>query len=96
MLVRSDRQVQAGAIESASSRPRPFCDIRGPELNAPKRPVGSVPRQERRLNAHGLIAKILRTRRWRVTSYGRNVTGTSLYLREHRFATAYPMSTAAW
>ena len=39
----------------------------------------------RRLHAHGLIAKIARTRRWRVTAYGHQAMGTSLYLREHHF-----------
>jgi len=43
----------------------------------------------RRLHAHGLIAKIPRTRRRRVTIYGRRVMGTALYLREHDFARAY-------
>jgi hypothetical protein len=39
--------------------------------------------------AHGLIAKIPRTRRWRVTRYGRQVMGTSVYLREHHFPNVY-------
>jgi hypothetical protein len=39
--------------------------------------------------AHGLIAKIPRTRRWRVTLYGRRVMGTVLYLREHDFVRAH-------
>ena len=30
-----------------------------------------------------------RTRRWRVTHHGRNVTGTSLHLREHPFPNVY-------
>jgi hypothetical protein len=38
---------------------------------------------------HRLIAKIPRTRRWRVTLYGRQVMGTSLYLRNHHFPNAY-------
>ncbi len=29
--------------------------------------------------------KVPRTRRWRVTLYGRRVMGTSLYLRDHHF-----------
>jgi hypothetical protein len=37
------------------------------------------------VDAHGLIAKVPRTRRWRVTDYGRNVIGTTMYLREHHF-----------
>ena len=48
-----------------------------------------VSRILRRCHAHGLIAKIPRTRRWRVTGYGRQVMGTSLYLREHHFPNAY-------
>jgi hypothetical protein len=28
-------------------------------------------------------------RRWRVTNYGRNVTGTTMYLREHCFQDVY-------
>lgn len=43
----------------------------------------------RRFHAHALIAKIPRTRRWRVTLYGRRVMGTSLYLRDHDFPKAY-------
>ncbi len=40
-------------------------------------------------HAHGLIAKIPRTRRWRVTDYGRKVMGTTIYLREHHFPNVY-------
>jgi hypothetical protein len=43
----------------------------------------------RRCHAHGLIAKIPHTRRWRVTGYGRQVMGTSLYLHEHHFPNVY-------
>lgn len=39
--------------------------------------------------AHGLIAKIPRTRRWSVTRYGHQVMATSLYLREHQLPNAY-------
>jgi hypothetical protein len=49
----------------------------------PKKASAKVGRCFRRLHAHGLIAKTPRTRRWRVTNYGRNVMGTSMYLREH-------------
>ena len=48
-----------------------------------------ISRTFRRFHAHGLIAEIPRTRRWRVTVYGRQVMGTSLYLREHHFPNAY-------
>lgn len=48
-----------------------------------------VSRIFRRCHAHGLIAKIPHTRRWRVTGYGRQVMGTSLYLHEHHFPNVY-------
>jgi hypothetical protein len=40
-------------------------------------------RRFRRPHAYGLIGKIPRTRRWRVTDYGRKVMGTTMHLREH-------------
>ena len=43
----------------------------------PKKASAKVGRCFRRLHAHGLIAKIPRTRRWRVTDYGRKVMGTT-------------------
>ena len=55
----------------------------------PEKASAKVGRCFRRLHAYGLIAKIPRTRRWRVTNYGRNVMGTSLYLREHHFPNIY-------
>jgi hypothetical protein len=55
----------------------------------PNKASAKVSRCFRRLHAHGLIAKIPRTRRWRVTNYGRNAMGTSLYLREHHFPNVY-------
>ena len=57
--------------------------------NDPKKASAKVGRCFRRLHAHGLIAKIPRTRRWRVTNYGRTVMATSLYLREHHFPNVY-------
>lgn len=55
----------------------------------PKKASAKVGRCFRRLHAHGLIAKIPRTRRWRVTDYGRAVMGTTMYLREHHFPNVY-------
>jgi hypothetical protein len=55
----------------------------------PKKASAKVARCVRRLHAHGLIAKIPRTRRWRVTDYGRKVMGTTMYLREHHSPNAY-------
>jgi hypothetical protein len=43
----------------------------------------------RGFHTHGLIAKLPRSRRWRVTLCGRRVMGTALYLREHHFPRAY-------
>jgi len=54
-----------------------------------KKASSKVSRIFRRFHAHGLIAKLPRTRRWRVTFYGRRVMGTALYLRKHDFARAY-------
>lgn len=48
----------------------------------------------RRLHAHGLAAKIPRTRRWCVTRDGRQAMGTSLYLREHHFPNGYAGAVA--
>ena len=53
-------------------------------------PAGTIPRKQsakvsrafRRSHAHGLIAKIPRTRRWRVTAYGQ-VMEASFCLRDH-------------
>jgi hypothetical protein len=53
-----------------------------------------VSRTFRRFHAHGLIAKVPQTRRWRVTRYGRHVMGTSLYLQDHHFPQAYPRIAA--
>ena len=44
----------------------------------PKKASAKISRIFRRFRAHGLIAKIPRTRRWRVTVYGRRVMGTAL------------------
>ena len=59
-----------------------------------KKASSKVSRIFRRFHAHGLIAKFPRTRRWRVTLYGRRVMGTALYLRQHDFARAYAKMAA--
>jgi len=59
-----------------------------------KKASSKVSRIFRRFHSHGLIAKLPRTRRWRVTLYGRRVMGTALYLREHDFARAYAKMAA--
>jgi hypothetical protein len=60
----------------------------------PKKESAKVSRTFRRFHAHGLIAKVPRTRRWRITLYGRSVMGTSLYLRNHHFPEAYSRMAA--
>jgi hypothetical protein len=55
----------------------------------PKKASAKISRTFRCFHAHGLIAKVPRTRRWRVTLYGRRVMGTSLYLRDYHFPEAY-------
>jgi hypothetical protein len=57
--------------------------VRAPTI--PRTPALGSAGASARLDAHGLIAKIPRTRRWRVTDYGHNVIGTMMYLREHHF-----------
>ena len=56
--------------------------VDGGEGQDPQKQSSQVGRIFRRFHAHGLIAKIPRTRRWRVTLYGRRVMGAALYLRE--------------
>src|SRR5437870_8911216 len=61
----------------------------------PKKASSKISRILRRFRAHGLIAKIPRTRRWRVTIYGRRAMGTALYLRQRDFPRAYSQEVAA-
>jgi len=67
----------------SDTRRLPACD------GDPKKASAKVSRRFRRLPAHGLSAKISRTRRWRITEYGRQVRGTTLYLREHHVPNVY-------
>jgi hypothetical protein len=48
----------------------------------PAKHSGQVPRLFRRLHAHQLIAKIPRSRRWRVSFHGRRVMAAAIKLRE--------------
>jgi hypothetical protein len=60
----------------------------------PKKASAKVGRCFRRLHAHRLIARIPRTRRWRVTALGHQAMGTSLYLRGHHFPNVYAAAAA--
>jgi hypothetical protein len=50
-----------------------------------RRQANRVSRLLKRLHAHGLIAKIPRSRRWRLSRRGRNLISTVLLLHEHRY-----------
>src|SRR5205807_9087151 len=63
--------------------------------NEAKKASAKISRILRRFRTHGLIAKIPRTRHWRVTLYGRRVMGKALYLRHHDFPRLYPRPAAA-
>lgn len=60
----------------------------------PSRQSVEVPRILSRFHAHKLIAKIPRTRRWRVTDLGRRVMAASLRLRDAAFPELYTKADA--
>ncbi len=60
----------------------------------PKKQSSKISRTFRKFHAHGLIAKIPRTRRWRLTVFGQRVMGTALYLRDSDFPRAYLVRAA--
>jgi hypothetical protein len=55
----------------------------------PKRQSAKVSRLLHRCHAHGLIAKVPHSRRWRVTRLGRVAMAASIQLREIQFPAAY-------
>jgi hypothetical protein len=55
----------------------------------PKRHSAQVSRLLHRLHVYGLVAKIPRSRRWRVTAFGHRVMGASVKLRQRHFPTLY-------
>jgi hypothetical protein len=55
-----------------------------PVLDDTKRSA-KVGRLLHRLHAHGLLAKIPRSRKWRTTDFGRRLMATSLQIRELNF-----------
>jgi len=61
----------------------------------PKRQSAKVSRILSRFHAHKLIAKIPRTRKWRVTDRGRRVMASSLRLRYGAFPELYQKAVAA-
>jgi hypothetical protein len=71
-------------------------DIREPMLGSPKqlrqyrRASAAVGRLLKRLHVRHLIAKVPRTRRWRVTQHGRNLLGSAVHL----YRSAWPKIAA--
>jgi hypothetical protein len=55
----------------------------------PKRQSALVSRLLHRLHVYGLVAKIPRSRRWRVTAFGHRVMGASVRLRNRDFPSFY-------
>jgi len=63
--------------------------------NHPKKQSAKVSRILSRFHAHKLIAKIPRTRRWRVTDHGRQIMAASLCLRDVAFPELFRKNIAA-
>ena len=59
----------------------------------PKQQSAQISRLLHRLHVYGLVAKIPRSRRWRVTAFGHRVMGASVRLRQLHFPALY--ATAA-
>ena len=55
----------------------------------PRQHSAQVSRLLHRLHVYGLIAKIPRSRRWRVTAFGHRIMGASVRLRQWHFPAAY-------
>jgi hypothetical protein len=62
----------------------------------PKKQSAKVSRILNRFHAHKLIAKIPRTRRWRVTDRGKQIMAASLCLRDIAFPELFRKNAAAW
>ena len=58
----------------------------------PKKASAQVSRLLHRLHVHGLVAKIPRSRRWRVTAFGYSVMATAVKLRQRDFPSLYPVA----
>jgi len=55
----------------------------------PKQQSAQISRLLHRLHVYGLVAKIPRSRRWRVTAFGHRVMGASVRLRQLHFPACY-------
>ena len=66
----------------------------GPPAATDRRRSAQVSRLVKRLHLRGLVAKIPRSRRWRITQLGHTVLSAAIRLREEDFPTAF-LKTAA-
>jgi len=66
----------------------------GPPAATDARRSSQVSRLVKRLHLRGLVAKIPRTRRWRVTPLGYAVMGAAVHLREEAFPGAFLKAAA--
>jgi hypothetical protein len=66
----------------------------GPTAATDSRRSGQVSRLVKRLHLRGLVAKIPRSRRWRVTKLGYAVMSAAIQLREEHFPAVF-LKTAA-
>ncbi len=55
----------------------------------PKQQSAQISRLLHRFHVYGLVAKIPRSRRWRVTAFGHRVMGASVRLRQLHFPALY-------
>jgi len=63
-----------------------------PLAKEPEKQPGQVTRLLRRLHAHGLIAKVPRSRRWRVSLGGRRLMASAIKLREVAFPKLFALA----
>jgi hypothetical protein len=61
----------------------------GPAALTDRRRSAQVSRLVKRLHLRGLVAKIPRSRRWRITHLGHTVMSAAIQLREDAFPTAF-------
>ncbi len=66
----------------------------GPKRQTPQQRSARVSRLFRRLHLYGLIGKVPRSRRWRLTNNGLRVVASAIRLREQTFPTLYATAYA--
>ena len=81
-----DGKYALGGFRNGDIRLAVYGDTRDPVAH--RRQRAAMGRLFRRLHVRGLLAKIPRTRRWRVTPLGQQLLGTVVQLYHHGLATA--------